>query len=235
MPMATTGVSGGRDGGFAVVPFLWDVGDTGSGHLTYRVVDGRIECVGVRLGDSGQQPAADMPTGPQPPLNASLFRALPMGSIIAAGAELVSEQQAFMAELRAALSDFPAIDVEMPAGPTGKGARTPLPVQVIRRGAGTQRRAEGPLAVFAALDPLFEQPKRRVGRPPEHDDAHYREVARRYAEAWSRGDRHPTATVAQQMDAARSTAAKWVSIARQRGFLGHTLPRRAGGVKPSPR
>lgn len=232
--------SGGRDGPRAIVPVRWrHAGVSGSGHLTFRVVDGRLECVGVRLGDPGGQSAVEWGTSPQPPLNAALFRLLPMGAIIAAGAKLVSEQHAFLSEMRAALQDSPEIVMEMPKPSIDGSARTPVPAHVIRRGVGpangTDKRAEALLALLHAVELPIESSRRRGGRPPVYGDEHYREVARIYAEAWSNGDRHPTLTVAAEHTVARSTAAKWVSTARQRGFLGPTLPRRAGGVKPSAR
>jgi hypothetical protein len=47
-------------------------------------------------------------------LTTALFRFLPMGSITAKGARLLSEQHAVMSDMHAALGDFPAIDAEMP-------------------------------------------------------------------------------------------------------------------------
>jgi hypothetical protein len=38
----------------------------------------------------------------------------------------------------------------------------------------------------------------------------------------------PTESVAQDLDLPRSTAGRWVSMARQRGFLGKAEPRKAG-------
>ena len=239
LPMnSSASPSGGRDGACVVVPLRWQLADaSGSGHLTFRVVDGRLECVGVRVGDPGGASAVEWGTSPQPPLAAALFRALPMGAIIAAGAKLVSEQHALVAEMRAALNDFPAITVEMPNDPAEGSTASPLPVHVIRRGdgpgSGTDKRAESLLVALQAVDLPIESSKHRVGRPPVYGDAHYREIARIYAEAWSNGDRHPTATVAAEYIVVRSTAAKWVSTARKLGFLGPTVPRRAGEIRPA--
>jgi hypothetical protein len=231
--------SGGRDGPRAIVPVRWrHAGVSGSGHLTFRVVDGRLECVGFRLGDPGGPSAVVSGTAPEPPLNAALFRLLPMGAIIAAGAKLVSEQHALLSEMRAALEDSPEIVMEVPAPSIKGSSRVLVPAHVIRRGvgpaSGTDKRAEELLAILHEVELPMDSSKRRGGRPPVYGDEHYREVARIYSQAWRKGDRHPTLTVATKYTVARSTAAKWVSTARQRGFLGPTPARRAGGVKPSP-
>jgi hypothetical protein len=231
--ISSPAVSGRRDGPQAVVPFLWrHRASHGSGHLTYRVVAGRLECVGLRVGDPGSTPTADMGTTPQPPLSAALFRALPMGAIIAAGARAVSEQDEAAKLIRAALEDSPEIVLERPDASFNASGRTPLPVHVIRAGArvGHPRdpRAGSLLDVLKTTDLAIEAPRRRPGRPVSYGPDHYQEIARIYAEAWRAGDRHPTATVAAKMHVVRSTAAKWVASARRLGLLGPTTPRRAG-------
>ena len=65
----------------------------------------------------------------------------------------------------------------------------------------------------------------RRGSPLNDDDLG--EVAARYRAALKRGD-PPTQTVADEMHAARSTAARWVAKARERGLLGASLPGQAG-------
>jgi hypothetical protein len=155
-----------------------------------------------------------------------------MGAIIGAGAKLASEQAAMLLEMRAALQHSPEIVVQWPEGPAE--GRTPIPAHVIRRGAGSRDRpdgrAEALLAMLNAVDVPIETSARRGGRPPVYGDEHYREIAERYAQAWRNGDRHPTLTIAKEKFASRSTAAKWVSTARKRGFLGATVARRAGGI-----
>jgi hypothetical protein len=59
-------------------------------------------------------------------------------------------------------------------------------------------------------------------------DEHYRTVASVYRTALPSG--RPTAEVMKQLNASRSTAGRWVTEARRRGFLGETTPRRAGEV-----
>jgi hypothetical protein len=53
-------------------------------------------------------------------------------------------------------------------------------------------------------------------------------VARVYREAWARGDPAPTVAVAEAFSIRKTTAAKWVVVARRRGYLGPAVPRRAG-------
>lgn len=158
-----------------------------------------------------------------------------MGAIIAAGAKAVSEQDDAFKLMRAALEDSPEIALEMADASVSPSARTPVPVHVIRPGVrvGHPRdpRADSLLDVLKTTDLAIETPRRRPGRPVSLGPNHYREIARIYAEAWRAGDRHPSATVAAKLHVARSTAAKGVATARRLGFLGPTMPRRAGGVR----
>jgi hypothetical protein len=59
-------------------------------------------------------------------------------------------------------------------------------------------------------------------------DEHLREVAERYRAALDRGIRSPTQTVANELNAPRSTVARWVATARERGLLGPAMRGRAG-------
>jgi hypothetical protein len=78
-----------------------------------------------------------------------------------------------------------------------------------------------------ALDERFGRRPRR-GSPIT--DASLRAVADRYREAVERGD-PPTQSVARELNVARSTAARWVTKARERDFLGPALKGRAGEAK----
>lgn len=83
-----------------------------------------------------------------------------------------------------------------------------------------------------------EEPKGKGGRPSYGPDF-YRKVAEVYAEAWRGGD-NPTKAVAQDprlehTPVSKSTAANWVSKARQMGFLGKTTRGKGGGVTPQRR
>ncbi len=68
---------------------------------------------------------------------------------------------------------------------------------------------------------------RRPRRGVPVSDDHLKQVAELYRAALDRGD-PPTQTVADAMHAARSTAARWIAKARERGFLGAALPSQAG-------
>jgi hypothetical protein len=59
-------------------------------------------------------------------------------------------------------------------------------------------------------------------------DDDLRDVAERYRAAVDRGIRSPTQTVANELGAPRSTVARWVHKARDRGFLGPAVRGRAG-------
>lgn len=73
----------------------------------------------------------------------------------------------------------------------------------------------------------FEDQTARPRRGTPLGDDHLKRVRDIYRAAVERGD-PPTQTVAQEMHAARSTAARWVAKARERGLLGASLPGRAG-------
>jgi hypothetical protein len=76
-------------------------------------------------------------------------------------------------------------------------------------------------------DALEERFGRRPRRGSPITDANLNAVAERYREALERGD-PPTQSVARELNVARSTAARWVTKARERGFLGPALQGRAG-------
>lgn len=77
---------------------------------------------------------------------------------------------------------------------------------------------------------FYERHARGARRPrqgtPIADDT-LRQVAGLYRAAYERGD-PPTQTVADEMHVARSTAARWVTRARERELLGPALRGRAG-------
>lgn len=60
-------------------------------------------------------------------------------------------------------------------------------------------------------------------------DESLRIAARVYRVAYLIGD-PPTKAVEQVLGLTRASAARWVSVARQRGYLGRTVPGKAGGV-----
>jgi hypothetical protein len=77
---------------------------------------------------------------------------------------------------------------------------------------------------------FYEQYTSKARRPRRGSpvtDEHLTQVAELYRAAFERGD-PPTQTIADTMHVARSTAARWVGLARKRGLLGASLPGRAG-------
>jgi hypothetical protein len=72
---------------------------------------------------------------------------------------------------------------------------------------------------------------RRPRRGSPVTEEHLAQVAALYRAALDRGDA-PTQAVAETMHAARSTAARWVGMARSRGLLGASIPGRAGEAAP---
>lgn len=99
-------------------------------------------------------------------------------------------------------------------------------VEAIRREPGLHISAE--TARQAADTAGVGSRRGRKGYPP----AHWAEVARVYAAAYAQGD-PPTVAVAEYFKVKKPTAAKWVSRARDAGFLSRKPGRgRAGGIGP---
>ena len=73
----------------------------------------------------------------------------------------------------------------------------------------------------------YTQDARRPRQGSPLSDDHLLRVAELYRAALKRGD-PPTQTIADELHAARSTAARWVAKARERQFLGASLPGQAG-------
>jgi hypothetical protein len=73
----------------------------------------------------------------------------------------------------------------------------------------------------------YTRDARRPRRGSPLNDEHLRQVTELYRAALERGD-PPTQTVADEMHAARSTAARWVAKARERGLLGASVRGKAG-------
>lgn len=71
----------------------------------------------------------------------------------------------------------------------------------------------------------------RAGRPPMLSDAHYRQVADVWINAWSSGE-SPTKTVQDHYHVSYPTAARWATESRRRGFLQAYAECKAGGVLP---
>jgi hypothetical protein len=82
----------------------------------------------------------------------------------------------------------------------------------------------------ADRDAFYERYRRGARRPRRGSpvsDANLRQVADLYRAAFRRGD-PPTRTIADEMHIARSTAARWVAKARDRGMLGPAMQGKAG-------
>lgn len=84
-----------------------------------------------------------------------------------------------------------------------------------------------PRSERAAFYERYAQGARQGRQGTPVGDDHLRQVAELYRAALDRKD-PPTQTIADEMHAARSTAARWVAKARERGILGPALPGQAG-------
>jgi hypothetical protein len=82
---------------------------------------------------------------------------------------------------------------------------------------------EGYLATLAPLE--LSDHARGGGGPTEQD---LRAVAIVYQIAYATGGA-PTKTVMGRLGLTRSTASRWIALARKRGLLGPATPRKAGG------
>jgi hypothetical protein len=84
-----------------------------------------------------------------------------------------------------------------------------------------------PARVHADFYNSYTQDARRPRRGSPLTREHLAQVAELYRAALQRGD-PPTRTIATELHAARSTAARWVALAREQGLLGASLPGQAG-------
>jgi hypothetical protein len=84
-----------------------------------------------------------------------------------------------------------------------------------------------PVRAHADFYNSYTRDARRPRRGSPLTPQHLAQVAALYRAALQRGD-PPTQTIASEMHAARSTAARWVALAREQGLLGASLPGQAG-------
>jgi hypothetical protein len=84
-----------------------------------------------------------------------------------------------------------------------------------------------PARLHADFYNSYTQDARRPRRGSPLTPQHLAQVAALYRAALQRGD-PPTRTIATELHAARSTAARWVALAREQGLLGASLPGQAG-------
>jgi hypothetical protein len=76
------------------------------------------------------------------------------------------------------------------------------------------------------IDPITLSERARSGGGPADEDL--RAIAEVYQVAYATGG-PPTKTVMQRLGLPRSTASRWIRMARERGLLGPATPRKAGG------
>jgi hypothetical protein len=78
---------------------------------------------------------------------------------------------------------------------------------------------------LSTLEPLELSEQAKGGRGPTEQDL--RAIAITHQVAYTTNN-PPTRTVMQRFDLPRSTASRWVRMARERGLLGPATPRKAG-------
>ena len=214
---------------------LWPDPDHGPYRIRLEVTElnGRLECTAVEMRTMFTRPitASDLPTldkilseteailagdaveslttlprvgEGRAPVTASALRSVPLG-------KLVNE---YLKELRAAGPSVASRRVVSGTADDYREAADDL------AGRHTESEAE-------AIQQLASEPRR--GGRKGHGDDHYAAVAEFYATAWTDGV-HPTEAVAEHWTVAKTTAAKWVSRARELGFLEPTTKGRPGGI-----
>ncbi len=199
----------------AETEILWP--DPKSGPYVVRLVvtelNGRLECTTVEMRtlflpsffiEPPEPPAGYTKTTRSKPVTASALRSVPLG-------KLVNE---YLKELRAAGPSVASRRVVSGTADDHREAADDL------AGRHTESEAE-------AIQQLASEPRR--GGRKGHGDDHYAAVAEVYATAWTDGV-HPTEAVAEHWTVAKTTAAKWVSRARELGFLEPTTKGRPGGI-----
>jgi hypothetical protein len=219
-----------------VFPFWWRHGAaSGQGYLVFREAHGRLEPVGLTLGDPGSAGSV-LPARPQPRVTTSILRVLPLGAIVAAGAKQA-------AELRDAVIAAASVGrFVTPLTPDELAEAEANGVPLLRFSGGTmmnEAEAAAAVAETAGLAAAFppESGAARTG-PKPLPDSHYRAVAEIYSHCDYPGG-NPVQAVRQMYRKAfgvlvpRSTASRWVRQAEKKGFLGPAPgPGRVGRVRP---
>lgn len=72
---------------------------------------------------------------------------------------------------------------------------------------------------------------RRSPGPKGHPDEHFRMVAEMYRQALQAAPRRPVVWMTEQLNADRTTVARWIQRARDKGFLDQAQPGKAGERK----
>jgi hypothetical protein len=96
----------------------------------------------------------------------------------------------------------------------------PVPPQTVTRADYSKR--------YDAYPKHAYRPGQRI------DDQHLEWIAEIYRRALERRE-NPVAAIAREVPTSRSTAGRWVMVARQRGHLGRALGERQAGERPKPK
>jgi len=228
----------GDPASFGVVfPFSWRHGAiAGQGYVIYRGLGGRVEPVGLSIGDPGTGGAV-IPNGPQPRVTTTILRLLPLGAIVAAGGKEA-------AALRDAVLAAQSLTMALPLTPGEVAEAKEKGIPLLHLQGFTmmnEAEAADAVAAMAEFAALFSVgPGTRRTGPKARPDSHYRAVAAIYSQADRKG-RNPVHAVREMYREAtgvlvpRSTASRWVRRAEKKGFLGPAPgPGRIGRALPEP-
>jgi hypothetical protein len=181
------------------------------GRLTFRLIGGRLECVGVEFHADRAISSTDL--------------RIPWREGILAAARLVVATAEWQRTVGVVNSDGQYLSA--PLGASGDNWEA-------LRGSDSALAPMAPEAADVAelvserIEEATSAKAPARGRPSLGDD-HYRDVARVYREAWGRGELDPTGAVARHFGTiSKTTAGKRVHTARRLGYLGPATPRRAG-------
>ena len=217
-----------------VFPFSWRHGAAhGQGYVVFRGARGRVEPVGLTLGDPGTAGSV-IPNEPQPRVTTSILRVLPLGAIIAEGTrQAVALRDAVLVAQSSLVA--PGLSPAEVAEAQEAGAA------LLHTRGGTmmsQADATSWLAALAASVREFQIGSgiARSG-PTPRPDSFYRTVADVYLRFDYPGG-NPVQAIREMYRKARgvlvprSTASRWVRRAQKKGFLGAAPgPGRIGRVQ----
>ena len=205
-----------------VFPFSWSHGASrGQGYVVFRPGHGRMEPVGLSLGDPGTAGSV-IPNERQPRVTTSILRVLPLGVIVAEGMKRA-------VELRDASIAAQFIAPLAPMTPDQLAEAEAKGVPLLHMQGGTMMNAAEAassvawMAEVAAAFPTGSGSTR--GGPKPLPDAHYRNVAQIYGRFDYPGG-NPVQAIREMYRQAtgvlvpRSTASRWVRRAEKKGLLG---------------
>jgi Homeodomain-like domain len=185
--------------------------------LSWAIVKGRFECVGLALNPIG-------PGEPAAPLTARTLRRLKLGEFVdeerpnakrAILRWIEDEEEPLWPETRPGLDPFTGMPV--PDRPFFTD-----PKRVARRRRVVRRKRAR--SEFEAI----EATEGTKGGRTKLTSEHLAQVAAVYADAYATGD--PTQAVADRWHVTKSTAAKWLTRAREEGLLGAAIHGKTGGI-----